>query len=88
MNQGDIARGYCMNCGKKEGGLIGSSEWGHHHVCCSDDCGKELGKKLDKFYKSKKYKKLQKAVNKAESKVAKACYKSTGVEARTYTMRE
>jgi len=66
----------------RKGAWHNSSAWDHSHLCCSDDCGEALGKKLDKFYKSKKYKKLQKAVNEADSNLAKACYKATGVECR------
>jgi len=79
MNHGYISTGgSCPNCGEDEG-VHGSSAWGHPHMCCSDDCGEELGKKLDDFYHSKAYADLQKAVNKAESTLAKACYKATGV---------
>lgn len=36
----------CKNCGKKARGVMGSSEWGHDYLCCSDACGIRLGKKI------------------------------------------
>lgn len=37
----------CANCGKENGGFMGSSAWGHNFSCCSDACGKRLAKRLE-----------------------------------------
>lgn len=48
----------CPNCGQKDaedawkGARIGSSEWGHYYLCCSDKCGHE-------FFHSQKHKELE-----------------------------
>ena len=30
----------CPNCGKPNSATRGSSDWGHTHYCCSDECGR------------------------------------------------
>lgn len=37
----------CANCGKPNSGYMSSSEWGHDEWCCSDNCGKRLGKRIE-----------------------------------------
>jgi len=32
--------GPCANCGKPEGGYMGSTVWGHDYYCCSEECGR------------------------------------------------
>lgn len=36
----------CANCGRKGGGFMSSSAWGHNFMCCRDACGKRLAHKL------------------------------------------
>lgn len=42
----------CPQCGAKDapgewgGARMSSSAWGHDFSCCSDECGKELAKKV------------------------------------------
>lgn len=38
--------GPCANCGKEGSAFMGSSAWGHDHMCCSDACGKRLAAKI------------------------------------------
>jgi hypothetical protein len=37
----------CANCGKIDGGFMGSSRWGHDYKCCSDRCGMRLKKRIE-----------------------------------------
>ncbi len=37
----------CANCGKIDGGFMGSTRWGHDYQCCSDRCGLRLKKKIE-----------------------------------------
>lgn len=37
----------CTNCGKMDGGFMGSTEWGHGYRCCSNRCGMRLKKRIE-----------------------------------------
>ena len=37
----------CANCGKIDGGYMGSTAWGHNYRCCSDRCGFRLKKRIE-----------------------------------------
>lgn len=37
----------CANCGKIDGGFMGSTEWGHDYRCCGDRCGMRLKKRIE-----------------------------------------
>jgi len=37
----------CANCGKINGGFMGSTRWKHNYKCCSDRCGMRLKKRID-----------------------------------------
>lgn len=37
----------CANCGKIDGGYMGSSRWGHDYRCCGDRCGLRLKKRIE-----------------------------------------
>lgn len=41
-----IQYGPCPNCEKGQA-YMGSSEWGHSHLCCSNACGIRLGKRIE-----------------------------------------
>lgn len=56
-NRYEIQREDCPGCGAKEGAFMGSSEWGHSIVCCSDKCGHKITKLIDKNIRKKQYKK-------------------------------
>lgn len=42
-----IYRPDCPNCGKEQGAVMGSTNWGHGHMCCSEACGKHMGMKIE-----------------------------------------
>ena len=37
----------CANCGKIDGGVMGSTRWEHDYSCCSDRCGMRLKKRIE-----------------------------------------
>ncbi len=37
----------CANCGKIDGGFMGSTEWEHDYMCCSNRCGFRLKKRIE-----------------------------------------
>lgn len=42
----EMLRKDCANCGKPKSGTMSSTSWGHDYPCCSDRCGKRLGKRF------------------------------------------
>ena len=52
----------CPNCGKERGATMSKSQWTHNMSCCSDECGIELGKKLNELRNSKKWKKAKEQI--------------------------
>ena len=50
----------CPQCGQKDekgmwrGARLGSSEWGHNFMCCSDECGKALATRVLPLQQTKK----------------------------------
>ena len=72
----------CPNCGAKEGATMSSSEWGHNISCCSDKCGLELFKKLNKNIKTKKFKKKLKKYYAFQNELYNLRYK--GIDANTH----
>jgi len=34
----------CQNCDSGKGATMGSSDWGHSVMCCSDECGNAVAK--------------------------------------------
>ena len=46
----------CPNCNKPEGAFMGSSEWGHNLLACSDGCGFEIKGKIEQNMSTQEYK--------------------------------
>lgn len=47
----------CPNCGAKESARMGSSKWGHDIMCCGDDCGFAVAKKIEENENNPEYQK-------------------------------
>jgi len=69
----------CPNCGREKGAFMGSSEWGHSIGCCSDECGHEVKKKIDKNESSEEYKKKLRQFYNLKNKLIEMRYK--GIDA-------
>jgi len=55
MFRQEIKNEDCPSCGKTEGAYMGSSSWGHSIVCCSDECGLKVAKKIKENVNKKEY---------------------------------
>jgi hypothetical protein len=65
----------CPNCGKKNGAVMGSSNWRHNIICCSDECGMAIKEKLKKNTSNKEYEKAESKYHKAKRVLKNLKYK-------------
>lgn len=68
-------RGDCPNCGKKQGAIVSCSFWGHDIACCSDECGKEVARKLEKNMRDPEYQRALLQLRQAEERLMRLKYK-------------
>ena len=73
----------CPICGKEKGAWQGNSKWGHSWSCCGDKCGEALGAKIKDFEDSDEYSALKEVIYAAESDLAAAYRKATGISGRS-----
>lgn len=59
----------CLACGKKEGGFMGRSVWGHDVLCCSDKCGEAVRDALAKMRQDDRYKFFARMLEHAEAEM-------------------
>ena len=72
----------CPNCGKANGGFISSSKWGHWVACCSDLCGFELAKLIEKNKSTRQYRLAVDLRDKLELVVEKLKYSGIRTQAQ------
>jgi len=70
----------CPNCGQQDyydawaGARQWSSSWGHNYTCCSEECGREFGKKLANSKKGERIRELKSKIAQLEMEIMELAY--------------
>ncbi len=71
----DVKLNDCPNCGKKASAFMGSSEWGHNVMCCSETCGLAVKKRIEENTNMQEYRDIKHELDDLTNKLYRLKYK-------------